>query len=95
MVIKVANLIYELQSFGIDVECFDPVMDQEDAKSSYSDINVIADPKLDFYDAVVLAVAHSQFRDMELSGIRTFCRKKHIICDLKYLLGSGNDVVNL
>ena len=92
---KVANLIYELQSCGIDVECFDPVMDQEDAKSSYSDINVIADPKLDFYDAVVLAVAHSQFRDMELSGIRTFCRKKHIICDLKYLFGSGNDVVNL
>lgn len=91
---KVANLIYELQSFGIDVDCFDPVMDQEDAKATYSEINVVTSPKLDFYDALVLAVAHSQFRNMELSDLRNFCREKHIICDLKFLLGSASDVVN-
>ena len=40
---------------------------------------------LAFYDAIIVAVAHRQFRDMGANAIRTFGNLAHVLFDMKYL----------
>jgi UDP-N-acetyl-D-galactosamine dehydrogenase len=37
------------------------------------------------YDAVVLAVGHTEFRDMGVASIRKACKKTHVVYDIKYV----------
>ena len=39
------------------------------------------------YDAVVLAVAHDQIRNMGIRRIRGLARKVHVLYDVKYMFG--------
>ncbi len=45
------------------------------------------------YDVVIIAVGHSEFREMGIDHIRSFCKKSSIIFDLKYLF--SKDVVDI
>lgn len=38
------------------------------------------------YDAVLVAVAHEEFREMGVKAIRELGRSKHVLYDLKYVL---------
>ena len=40
------------------------------------------------YDAIVLAVAHEQFRTMGVRAIRALGKDEHVLYDLKYILNS-------
>jgi UDP-N-acetyl-D-galactosamine dehydrogenase len=37
------------------------------------------------YDAVVMGVAHDEFRRMGVAGIRELGRRNHVLYDIKYL----------
>ena len=36
------------------------------------------------YDAVVVAVAHRQFRELGARGVRRLCRPRHVLYDIKH-----------
>jgi UDP-N-acetyl-D-galactosamine dehydrogenase len=38
------------------------------------------------YDAIVIAVGHSQFAELGAHEIRFFGKEKHVLFDMKYLL---------
>jgi len=81
---KVVDIVRELQSFDADVVVFDPWVDAESARLEYG-ISPVRTPKKNGYDAVVIAVAHSVFRDMGIRKIRSLGKKTHLLFDVKYL----------
>ncbi|HHH45124.1 MAG TPA: Vi polysaccharide biosynthesis UDP-N-acetylglucosamine C-6 dehydrogenase TviB [Gammaproteobacteria bacterium] len=82
---RVIDILEELQSYNISVDVYDPWVDADEAESAYG-VRPLEQPEKNTYDAVVLAVAHDQFRDMGVSGIRSFGKAASIIYDVKHLL---------
>tara|TARA_B100000900_G_scaffold415713_1_gene446817 strand:+ start:5187 stop:6476 length:1290 start_codon:yes stop_codon:yes gene_type:complete len=63
---KVAELIRELESFGLDVDTIDPLADPKEVSSEYG-ITLIDELKNQQYVAVVLAVPHDEFFDLGIN----------------------------
>ncbi len=81
---KVADVVRELEKYGAKVDVYDPWVDAAEAEHEYG-IKPIRAPAKGRYDAVVLAVAHKEFRDMGIDAIRSFARKPHVLYDIKYV----------
>ncbi|SNY51889.1 UDP-N-acetyl-D-galactosamine dehydrogenase [Arsukibacterium tuosuense] len=85
---KVIDIVNELKEYGVTADVYDPWVDGKEAGHEYG-ITPITKPASGSYDAIILAVAHKQFRDMGASGIKALAKPEHIIYDLKYLLPTG------
>ena len=81
---RVIDIIKELQSFNCDVDVYDPWASKESVKKEYH-LDLINDSKklTSNYDAVVLAVSHQEFLNMDISKLT---KKKRIIFDVKGVL---------
>src|SRR5690606_10720586 len=75
---KVIDIIHELEKYGARVDVHDPWIDVREARHEYG---VKPLPKLGStkYDAVVLAVAHQQFRDMGIRAIRRLKKPNSVV----------------
>lgn len=78
---KVIDLIRELQTYGADVEVYDPQADKEEVKHEYG-LSLISSPS-NRYSAIVLAVSHKEFASINWSAIRT---DKTVVYDVKGFL---------
>ena len=78
---KVVDVIRELESFGAEVDVFDPHADAEEVKHEYGFDLTPALHKV--YHAVVLAVGHDQFKTMSWDTIRG---PRTIVYDVKGIL---------
>jgi len=67
----VIDVINELRNYGVDVFVHDPVSDPEEARHEYG-LDLVSWENLPTAEAMVVAVAHRQFRDM---GAETLARK--------------------
>lgn len=80
---RVIDVIRELEEFGCDVTVYDPWADPVEVKEEYG-VDLIDDEKVKNkkvkYDAVVLAVAHHQFAEMDL---RQFTNGNGVLYDVK------------
>ena len=74
---KVIDIITELESYGASVDCYDPWVDMEASKEF--NIHIINDVKQKEYDAIVLAVAHNQFKEMGINELHKLCNPLHVI----------------
>ena len=81
---KVADVVKELQSFGCNVEVYDPWVDPREAQHEYG-ITMTSDPKPG-YDGIVVAVAHREFVELGPKGIRRFGSPNVVIYDIKHVL---------
>lgn len=81
---KVIDIVHELQEYNIDVDVYDPWVEAKEAKREYG-ITPISRPVSNQYDAVILAVAHSEFVDMGVEHIRSLGKNNHVLYDLKYV----------
>ena len=84
---KVVDIVSELQSYGANVEVHDPWVSPDEARAEYG-IELVDEPSTGRYDAVVLAVAHEEFKAMGESGIRAYCKESSVLYDIKYVLPS-------
>jgi len=82
---KIVDILGELTEFDINVDVYDPWANPEEAKHEY-DVDLISEPKAVFYDAVIFAVAHDEFKALSADEIRLLMKKNHVIYDLKYML---------
>jgi len=85
---KVVDIISELKEYHCKVSVYDPCVDKFSAKKEY-DIDLLDKPEIDKYDAIVIAVAHKQFKKLGIKKIKSFGKSKHIIYDLKYLFSQA------
>jgi UDP-N-acetyl-D-galactosamine dehydrogenase len=82
---KVIDIVSELESYGSNVDVWDPWVDAAEAKAEYG-IELISAPEKGAYDVVVIAVAHDQFKALGEQGIRDFCKEVAVLYDIKYIL---------
>jgi UDP-N-acetyl-D-galactosamine dehydrogenase len=81
---KVVDVVRELQRYGARVDCHDPWIDARAARHEYG-IRPVRELKRNSYDAIVMAVAHRQFRDMGAEAVRRLGRRNHVLYDIKYV----------
>lgn len=62
----VINVINELMDFGVCLDVYDPLADPIDVEQHLG-IKLIQSFELKFYDAVILAVAHDEFKGLDLN----------------------------
>jgi len=91
---RIIDIIKELQDFNCIVEVYDPWVSPEEAYSEYK-IGLIESPPSSYYDAIVIAVAHSQFRELACEQVRSWGKQDHILFDLKYVFGVGQSDIRL
>ena len=82
---RVIDLIKLFKSFNCNVDVYDPWVNKFQAVQEYN-IKLIDKPIKDQYDAIVLAVAHDEFKSLSEKQIRAFGKDNHILYDIKYLL---------
>ncbi|XLS30781.1 nucleotide sugar dehydrogenase [Flavobacteriaceae bacterium M23B6Z8] len=65
---KVVDVIYQLKDYGIEVEIYDPWANSKEVAHEYqlTTVNKLPDQK---YEAVVLAVAHKEFMQLDYNNI--------------------------
>ncbi len=79
---RVPDVIRELRDVGCEVDVHDPWADAEEVKAEY-DVDLVPQIEPDNYDAVILAVAHREYRSLDLSGCD---RERTVIFDIKGVL---------
>ena len=77
---RVVDVYKELQEFGLHVEVHDPLADAYQVHKEYG-IELVQDPNLNNYEVILLAVAHDDFKDLQ---IKTEPNK--VVYDLKGIL---------
>lgn len=86
---KVIDIVSELKEYGVTADVYDPWVDSKEAEHEYG-ITPVKTPANGSYDAIILAVAHQQFREMGVKGIKALAKPEHILYDLKYLLNAND-----
>lgn len=82
---RVVDIVAELKDYNCAVDVYDPWVDAAEAQHEYG-IMPIEAPKPGDYDAIILAVAHHQFKDMGAAAIRALGKPGSVLYDLKYVL---------
>jgi UDP-N-acetyl-D-galactosamine dehydrogenase len=81
---KVADVINEFKSYGVQVEIIDPRANSEELKHEYG-FELTTNPGND-YDAIVVAVNHTEYKSMTEDDFKKLCKPTGIIIDLKGIL---------
>jgi len=82
---KVVDIITELQDYSMNVDVYDPWACPESTVREYG-LELIHKPKDKHYDAVILAVAHNEFKVLGEKGFDKWVKEESVIYDLKYVL---------
>lgn len=77
---RVVDIIRELESYGIEVDVYDPWVDAAEAKREYG-VEMTVKPKSRGYDAVIVAVAHDMFRQGDMLSANG--KAKTVVFDVK------------
>jgi UDP-N-acetyl-D-glucosamine/UDP-N-acetyl-D-galactosamine dehydrogenase len=78
---KVADMVLELRAFNIQVDVIDPHASHEEIAHEYG-FELSEKPSGD-YDAVILAVAHQEYKNMQESDFQKLCREDAVFIDVK------------
>lgn len=82
---KVVDMVKELKMYGSEVEIHDPWADPVEAEREFG-LVLTETPEEGAYDAVILAVAHQQFRDLGVARLKALGKPESVFFDIKYLL---------
>ena len=82
---KVIDIVEELKEYNVNVDVVDPLCACEEAQKEYG-INLTQNPEQGEYDAVIMAVAHNQFKEMGIDAIKALGKQTHVLYDLKCVL---------
>jgi UDP-N-acetyl-D-galactosamine dehydrogenase len=82
---KVTDIINEFESYGSCVDVHDPWVDKDEAKAEYG-LRLLEAPASGQYDAIVLCVAHKEFRAIGIEHIKAFGKPLSVLYDVKNIL---------
>ena len=91
---KIIDIVTELKEYQIDVDVYDPWVDVQEAEHEYG-IRPVQSVSDNSYDAIILAVAHEQFKQMGAAQIRALGKQAHVLYDLKYVLDAKEADIRL
>ncbi len=79
---KVIDIITELEDYGIEVQVSDPLADPLEAQREYG-VKLVPFEELKLADAMVVAVAHKEYRQLSLDSLRGMMNGAPLIVDVK------------
>jgi UDP-N-acetyl-D-galactosamine dehydrogenase len=82
---RVVDIVSEFEDYGTQVDVYDPWVSAAEAEQEYG-LKPISELKEGEYDAVILAVAHREFRQMGAQRIRALCKENGVLFDVKHVL---------
>ena len=91
---RVVDILKELQEYNVAADVFDPWVTPAEAQHEYG-VTPVAEPEAGVYDAIMIAVAHHQFKTLGEAGIRAFGKPGHVLYDLKYVLTAEQSDIRL
>ncbi|GLS89627.1 UDP-N-acetyl-d-glucosamine 6-dehydrogenase WbpA [Psychromonas marina] len=91
---KIIDIVKELKDFNMTVDIHDDWASSEAVKHEYG-IDLIDTLEEGKYDAIVLAVDHSEFKKMGESKLRLLGKKEHILYDVKHVLAPNESDIRL
>ena len=86
---RVVDVIQELRGFHCNVDVYEPWIDKQESIRD-NEITLVEQLEPGKYDAVIIAVAHHQFKSMGITAIRALGKKNHVLYDIKYILPTEN-----
>lgn len=82
---KIIAVLQEFSPYNANIDVYDPWVSKEEAMSEYG-LKLINAPAQNHYDAIIIAVAHSEFVEMGADKIHALGKEHHVLYDIKYLL---------
>ncbi|MFW2591742.1 Vi polysaccharide biosynthesis UDP-N-acetylglucosamine C-6 dehydrogenase TviB [Aliarcobacter butzleri] len=76
---RVIDVIEELQEFGCNIDIYDPWADTKEVEHEYN-LKLIKELNIVKYEAIVLAVAHNEFKELKLKT------DENVVYDIKSIL---------
>lgn len=78
----------------MDVDVHDSWASREEVLKEYG-IDLVEQPKQGHYDAIILAVDHTETKDIGAEAIRALGKSEHVLYDVKYVLGIDESDIRL
>jgi len=91
---KIIDMVKALKEYDLDLDIYDPWVDPKEVEYEYG-LAPISTLKNNEYDAILLAVAHDQFKRMTASEMHALGKPLHILYDLKYTLNKKDSSIRL
>lgn len=82
---RVVDIVGALSKYGAEVDVYDPWVDPT-SELLEGTAKLVAQPDAQAYDALLLAVAHDEFRTLDEAQLNQWMRPDRVIYDLKYVL---------
>ena len=89
---KVADVVKEFQSYGVNVDVTDPVASSDDLLHEYG-FSLTSNLSND-YDAIVITVGHQQYTALDESWFRNHLNGEGLVVDLKGIFKSKLSSLN-
>ncbi|MEL4299767.1 Vi polysaccharide biosynthesis UDP-N-acetylglucosamine C-6 dehydrogenase TviB [Acinetobacter ursingii] len=91
---KIVDMVKALKEYDLDLDIYDPWVDDTEVQHEYG-LAPIKELHQGQYDAIVLAVAHDQFKRMTIDQFKQLGKEKHVLYDLKYVLDKEQSNIRL
>ena len=89
---RVVDIIQELESYGIEVDIYDPWVNSAEAKREYGlELIDVLQPR--GYDAMIVAVAHDEFVQEDIATV--YGKPQSVVFDVKGILPRSAGVLRL
>ncbi|REH45767.1 UDP-N-acetyl-D-galactosamine dehydrogenase [Tenacibaculum gallaicum] len=88
---KVVDIIKELQTYGCNVDVYDPWVEPNGNNSNYN-YEIIESPfkSIKKYDSIIVAVAHKQFKELTDDDYKKISKETPVIMDIKGIVKNPN-----
>lgn len=91
---KIIDIIKELKEFNMSVDVYDSWASKHEVYEEYK-IELIEQLKHGEYDAILLAVDHSETKLMGVEAIRSLGKPGHVLYDVKHVFPLGDSDIRL
>ena len=91
---KIVDMVNALREYDLDIDIYDPWVDHKEATQEYGLSPIYALEK-NQYDAIILAVAHDQFKAMSSQDFKNLGKEQYVLYDLKYVLDKSETNIRL
>ena len=82
---KIVDMVKALKEYDLDLDIYDPWVSPQEVEHEYGFAPLLTLEQHQ-YDAIVIAVAHDQFKQMSVNDFEKLGKAQHVLYDLKYIL---------
>ncbi len=91
---KIIDMVKALKEYDLDIDIYDPWVSSQEVELEYG-LAPITALVANQYDAIVLAVAHNQFKKMKYEDFLILSKDEFVLYDLKYVLDKNQSILRL